>query len=170
MLQSRLVRTIVGLSIVLLGLAAAGPLHAETLLVTARETVDGKDSPPPLPSLEGASSGLYEKGHIVFDAGSKAAEKKITELTEAARSGGAGWLLKIEVSYSEKPLEQGVTRVEGSASFTLIDTSTGATSLAGSVKDSNQGREKTIDRRTVGIELGKLVTDRVTKAIPSPAL
>ena len=150
--------------------AAAGPLQAETLLISVRETVDGKSTLPPLPAVEGVSSSLFEKGHIVFDTGKDDTGKKTSELAEAARSGGAGWLLTVEVAYREKPLEQGVTRVEGSASFTLIDVQTGVTSLAGSVSASNEGREKTVDHRAVGMELGRLVVERVSKAIPAPSL
>ena len=72
-------------SLILAAAFTAGPLQAETLLISVRETVDGKSTLPPLPAIEGASSSLFEKGHIVFDAGKGDAGKKTSELAEVAR-------------------------------------------------------------------------------------
>ncbi len=151
-------------------LVAPAGVSAETLLIAVRETVDGRASQPPLPADEGVSTSLFEKGHIVFDTGNTDAQKNTTDLTEDARTGGAAWLLRVEVTYTQKQLDQGAMRVDGQATFTLIDSATGATSLAGTVTASNKGREKNIDRQALGMELGRLVTDRVTKAIPAPAM
>ncbi len=147
---------------------SAGVLPAETVLVAARETVDGTPSAPPLPSVDGVFAGLFAAGHLVFDAGPR--DPTATgELVEAAREGGAGWLLQISVAYTQTKLEQGAVRVAGSASFSLVNAATGAASLSEMVAATNAGREKSIDRAALGVELGRLISQKVTKAIPLPS-
>ncbi len=160
---------IVLVSLVLGGVVAAATLQAETVLVAVKETVDGAQSPPPLPSVDGVFAGLFAAGHVVFDAGSH--DPSATgELVEAARQGGAGWLLQITVSYTQTKLDQGAVRVAGSASFSLVNATTGVTSLSDKVAVSNTGREKSMDRTALGVELGKLISQKVTKALPTPSL
>ncbi|HVP19937.1 MAG TPA: hypothetical protein VMU36_13175 [Spirochaetia bacterium] len=161
---------LIGLSFLILGaLSAAGTLSAETVLVAVRETVDGAPSDPPLPAVDGVSSGLFAAGHIVFDAGSRGSSG-IGDLVEVAREGGAGWLLDVSVAYKQTKLDQGAVRVAGSASFSLVNALTGVTSLSDRVAGSNAGREKKIDLTALGVELGRLISQRVTRALPTPSL
>jgi hypothetical protein len=157
------------LSVVLAGFAAGG-LGAETVMIAARETVDGTAGQPPLPTVEGVSSGLFEAGHIVFDAGQVGPSAKARDLAELAREGKAGWLLQITVSYTQTKLDQDVVRVACSATFSLVNTDSGATSLSDKVTATNAGREKGVDRAALGVELGKLISRKVAKALPSPSL
>ena len=149
---------------------AAGPLGAETVMIAVRETVDGTPSPPPLPAVEGVSSALFEAGHIVFDSGASGGSAKSAELRNVAQEGGAGWILQVTVAYTETKVDQGVMRVTGSASFDLVNASTGATAASDRISASNEGREKIIDRTALGRELGKLISQRVVKALPAPSL
>ena len=148
---------------------AAGTLSAETVLVAVRETVDGAPSDPPLPAVDGVSSGLFAAGHVVFDAGSRGSSE-IGDLVEVAREGGADWLLRITVAYSQTKLDQGAVRVAGSAAFFLVNAQTGVTSLSDRVAGSNAGRERNINLTALGVELGRLISQRVTKALPTPSL
>lgn len=157
------------LSLTLATALAAGALSAETVLVAVRETVDGAPSDPPLPAVDGVSSGLFAAGHVVFDAGSRGSSE-IGDLVEVAREGGAGWLLSITVAYTQTKLDQGAVRVAGSASFSLVNAQTGVTSLSDRVAGSNAGRERNINLTALGVELGRLISQRVTKALPTPSL
>jgi len=161
---------LISLSLLILGgVFAAEALRAETVLVAVRETVDGTPSDPPLPAVDGVSSGLFAAGHVVFDAGSRGSSE-IGDLVEVAREGGAAWLLRITVAYTQTKLSQGATRVAGSASFSLVNAQTGVTSLSDRVAGSNAGREKNINLAALGVELGRLISQRVTKALPTPVL
>ncbi len=159
-----------GILLLVTGVFAAGVLGAETVMIAARETVDGAPSQPPIAAVEGVSSGLFEAGHIVFDAGQVGPSSKTTDLAEVAREGKAEWLLQITVAYTQTKLDQEAVRVTCLATFSLVNASTGATSFSDKVSDSNSGREKKVDRAALGAELGKLISQKVVKALPSPAL
>jgi hypothetical protein len=152
-----------------LGVLAVRALSAETVLVAVRETVDGTPGAPPLATVDGVSSALFAAGHIVFDAGSLGASAT-GELVRAAREGGAGWLLQITVAYTQTKLDRGAVRVAGSASFSLVNAQTGTTSLSDRLAASNAGREKSVDRAALGIELGRLISQRVTRVLRTPSL
>jgi len=152
------------------GMFAAGAMGAETVMIAAGETIDGVPSQPPLAAVEGVSNGLYEAGHVVFDAGLIGPTAKTSDLAEVAREGKAGWLLRITVAYTQTKLDQEAVRVAGAATFSLIDASTGATSFSDKISASNAGREKKVDRMALGEELGKLISREVVKALPSPSL
>jgi hypothetical protein len=156
---------LVGLLSVILSAFAAGVLRAETVMIAVRETVDGTPSEPPLPTLEGVSSGLFEAGHIVFDAGKVDLAARTADLAEVAREGKAGWLLQITVTYTQTKLEKEATRVACSATFSLVNTENGSTSLSDEVSTTNAGREKSIDRAALGVELGKLISQKIAKAL-----
>jgi hypothetical protein len=161
---------LIGFALLVMGVSVAGVLGAETVMIAARETVDGAASQPPLAAVEGVSSGLFEAGHVVFDAGQVGASAKASDLAEVAREGRAGWLLQITVAYTQTKLDQEAVRVACSATFSLVNASTGATSFTDKVSASNAGREKKVDRAALGAELGKLISQKVVKALPSPLL
>jgi len=155
---------------VALTVLAVGPTSAETVMIAASETIDGAPSQPPLPTVEGVASGLFEAGHIVFDAGDVGASPRTGDLARVAREGKAGWLLQINAAYTQTKLDQNATRVACSANFSLVDTASGATSLSDKVSLTNAGREKSVDRAALGVELGNLISREVAKALPSPSL
>lgn len=160
--------TLVSLLSVILTVLAAGALGAETVMIAVRETVDGTPSEPPLPSVEGVSTGLFEAGHIVFDAGKAGDTARAVDLAEIAREGKAGWLLRITVAYTQTKVENDQVRVACSATFSLVNTESGSTSLSDKVSATNAGREKSTDRAALGVELGKLISQKVAKALAQP--
>lgn len=139
-------------------------------MIAVNETIDGTPSSPPLAAVEGVSSGLFDAGHIVFDAGVPAPSAKEGDLRHVAHEGGATWILRVSVAYTQTKLEDGVTRVTGSASFALVNTATGATSVSDRVSVTNSGREKMVDRVALGRELGRLVSQWVLQVLPTPSL
>jgi len=151
-------------------LLAGGVASAETVMIAASETVDGSPGQPPLSTVEGVSSGLFEAGHIVFDAGQLGASQRTSDLARVAREGKAGWLLEITTTYTLTKLDQSATRVACSATFSLVDTEKGTTSLSDKVSLTNAGREKSVDRAALGVELGSLISREVAKALSSPSL
>jgi hypothetical protein len=161
---------LMGFILLVMSVFLACVVEAETVMIAARETIDGSPSQPPLPAVEGVSSGLFEAGHVVFDADQVGASAKAAELAQVARDGRAGWLLQITVAYTQTRLDQEAVRVACSATFSLVNASTGATSLSDKVSATNEGREKQVDRAALGVELGKLISQRVVKALPSPSL
>jgi len=148
----------------------AATLGAETVMIAARETIDGAQSPPPLTTVEGVSGGLFEAGHVVFDAGAIRPDARTADLEAVAREGQAGWLLQITVAYTQTKIADDTVRVACSAAFSLVNTSTGETSLSDKVSGTNAGKEKVLSRAELGVELGKLISQRVVKALPTPAL
>jgi hypothetical protein len=62
-------------------------------------------------------------------------------------------------------LEKEATRVACSATFSLVNTENGSTSLSDEVSTTNAGREKSTDRAALGVELGKLISQRIAKAL-----
>jgi hypothetical protein len=161
---------LVGLLSVILSAFAVAVLRAETVMIAVGETVDGTPSEPPLPTVEGVSSGLFEAGHIVFDAGKVDLAARTADLAEVAREGKAGWLLRIMVAYTQTKLEKEAIRVVCSATFSLVNTENGSTSLSDTVSATNAGREKNTDRAALGVELGKLISQKIAKALPPASM
>ena len=139
----------------------AGPLGADTLLISTEETVDGSPCPPPLPGSEGLSAVLFERGHIVFDAGQPAPPPDTAELLELARSGGAAWVLEAVVSFLEAPRGIGPGRITATADWTLIRAESGSTAARGKARGSNETRERDVDRAGLAMELGAAIADEI---------
>jgi hypothetical protein len=161
---------LVSLLSVFLAAFAVADLGAETIMIAVRETVDGTPSAPPLPTVEAVSSSLFDAGHVVFDAGKIDPSTKTVELAKIARDGNAGWLLLISVVYTQTKVDQDAVRVACSAKFSLVNTGDGTTPLTDTVTATNAGREKDTDRLALGMELGRLISRQVLKALPSPSL
>jgi hypothetical protein len=153
-----------------LAFCAAGALGAETIMIAVQESVDGAPSQPPLPTLEGVSGALFDAGHIVFDAGKLAPSVKTAELARIARDANAGWLLRVNVVYTQTKVDKDSVRVACSATFSLVNAENGTTSLSDKVSATNAGRERNMDRAALGMELGKLISQKVVRALPSPSL
>jgi len=160
----------VGLLSLAIALGAAGALGAETIMLAVQETVDGNPGAPPLPTVEGVSGGLFDAGHIVFDAGKVSPSAKTAELARLARDADAGWVLRVAASYTQTKLDQGAIRVACSATFSLVNAQSGETSFTDKVSATNAGREKSTDREALGMELGKMISQKVAKALPSPSM
>jgi hypothetical protein len=169
--MSRTTRIVLaGLLSVIFAAFAVGGLGAETIMIADQELVDGTPSAPPLPAMEAVASSLFDAGHIVFDAGRIDPSIKTVELARIARDGKAGWLLRIAVVYTETKLDQDAVRVACQAKFSLVNAEDGTTSLSDTVSATNIGREKKADRSALGMELGKLISQKVLQALPSPSL
>jgi hypothetical protein len=147
-----------------LSITAAG---AETVMIVGQETVDGTSIQPPLPAVEGITSGLFAAGHVVFEAGKVGVSARTEDLEEIAREGKVDWLLRINVVYTQTKLEQNVLRVVCSATFSLVNAESGATSLSDKASATNKGREKSTDRAALGAEIGRLISTKVAKALAS---
>lgn len=147
--------------LLLSALVPAGPLGADTLLISTEETVEGSPCPPPLPGSEGLSAVLFERGHIVFDAGQPAPPPDTAELLELARSGGAAWVLEAVVSFFEAPRGIGPGRITATADWTLIRAESGSTAARGKARGSNEARERDVDRAGLAMELGAAIADEI---------
>jgi len=161
---------LVGALSLAIALGAVGTLGAETIMLAVQETVDGNPGVPPLPTVEGVSDGLFDAGHIVFDAGKVAPTAKTAELAKLARDANAGWLLRVAVVYTQTKVDQDVFRVSCSATFSLVNAESGATSFTDKVSATNSGRERSTDRGALGMELGKMISQKVARALPQPSL
>jgi hypothetical protein len=128
-------------------------LFAETILVSVSETEGGAPLPAPQPVREGVLNGLFEAGHIVFDGpgGSGAA---LPELLEQAAAAGARFLLRAEVAFDRRTASDGPPTIWARGSFTLTETGTGRSTRVSKVSGGNQGREKKVDLRALGFEIG----------------
>ena len=158
---------LVSLLSVLMGALFITAVGAETVMIVGHETVDGTPVEPPLPAVEGLTSGLFAAGHVVFEAGKVGVSARMEDLEEIAREGKVDWLLQINVVYKQTKLQQNVTRVVCSATFSLVNAESGSTSLSDKASATNEGREKSTDRAALGAELGRLISTKVAKALAS---
>ncbi len=142
------------LVLILASAAGSAPLSGETVFVVSKETVNGAPLPPPCPVREGILSGLFDAGHIVFDAPEDPPEQG-PRLLERAAAAGARFILRAEIAFDSSG--DRVPIVTGRGSFTLTETGTGRTAAAGDVERTNQGREKQVDLHALGLEIGAAV-------------
>lgn len=145
-------------------LAAAPAAPAESLLLAVWETVDGAPAPKPPPAIEGIFEGLFDAGHIVFDTGS-GTPSSTEDLAEMARRGGARYVLEARISFTTSTTADGAKEIEVSAQYTLIAAGSASRLGAGTVADSNKGRERDVDLSTLGSECGKMIASKVNALI-----
>ncbi len=150
--------------IVLCLLAAAPAAPAESLLLAVWETVDGAPAPKPPPAIEGIFEGLFDAGHIVFDTGG-GQPPSTGVLAEMARTGGAGYVLEARISFTTSTTADGAKEIEVTAQYTLLAAGSAARLGAGTVADSNKGRERDVDLSTLGAECGKTIASKVNALI-----
>lgn len=155
----------------LLGIAliSAAPLAAQTILLVVQESIDGKPLPPPLAAKEGAGSGLFDAGYIVFEFpdSDKAPDKAV--VIHTARSTGADLILSVSVEYTETPISTSLIRRSGRAAYALTNAANGAVRTKGMLDASNKDREGDVDRRALGEELGTLIAKKVNEALMAAA-
>jgi hypothetical protein len=147
--------------LLLAALRPAGPLAADTILVVTEETVDGTACPPPLPLAEGLSAALFERGHIVFDAGQAAPVQETSSLLELARSGGAAWVLKAEAAFNEVPFGLDLRRIAATAGWTLLRAKDGSAAVDGTMRGSNEGAEQEADRAGLARKIAADIADEI---------
>ena len=147
--------------LLLAALLPAGPLAADTILLVTEETVDGNACPPPLPLAEGLSEALFERGHIVFDAGQTAPVQERSSLLELARSGGATWVLKAEAAFNEVPFGLGLRRITATAGWTLIRAEDGSAAMSSTARGSNEGAEQEADRAGLAAKIAAEIADEI---------
>ena len=157
------------LPLFLLSLISAAPLAAQTLLLIVRESTDGKPLPPPLPTKEGLESGLFDAGYIVLEYPDAAAVPDQAELRRTARFGGADLILSITVEYTEAAISLNLVRCSGRAVYSITDAAHGAVRAKGKQDASNKDRERGVDRRALGQEIGRALAEKVTEALKSAA-
>jgi hypothetical protein len=147
--------------LLLAALLPAGPLAADTILLVTGETVDGSVCPPPLPLAEGLSEALFERGHIVFDAGQAAPVRGRSSLLDLARSGGAAWVLQAEAAYTEVPVGLGLRRISATARWALTRAEDGSTALDGTARGSNEGIEREAGRAGLAAKIAAEIADAI---------
>jgi hypothetical protein len=130
------------------------PLAAETFLLLVTETQDGGRARPPFVAREGILSALFEDGQIAFDLPADWAPPEIDDLPRIGAEAGAGAIAVIVVDWHEERLDGGATRVSCRGSIVLIDPTTGVRSEPITLVLDNQGRERTVDRPRLGVEIG----------------
>jgi hypothetical protein len=152
------------LTVILAFLFHAWPAGAETLLLAISETVDGSPSPPPPPATEGIFDGLFEAGHIVFDLGDGAKIPEANDLAAMARSGGAGYVVQAAVVFTLAHRD-GFTDITATARINLFGAQKAESLGSETLEDSNQGREKDVDLKKLGFELGTMIAARVNEML-----
>ena len=151
--------------LLLVALAAAVPVTAETILLTVRESVNDAPLAPPLPSREGVAGSLFDGGFIVIDLPGDTPARDAAEMIGVARSAGADLLLDVRVRYSDRALGGGVVRISGSVAFTLTDAASGVVRAKGEEAVTNANREKDVDRVILGQEIGRTLAGRIREAL-----
>ena len=152
--------------IAVLAVALLAPLGAgaQTILVSAQESASGTPLPAPNATAEGAEAGLYDAGFVVFESAPAGLPSKPADLAKVARDGDSDLLLVLTVDY-EAASTGGGSATTGQAFWTLLDPATSTELAKGAETDSNQGRETTVDRSSLGQELGRAVASKVAAAI-----
>jgi len=138
-------------------LAAASPAFADGILIAVEETVNGAPCPPPRPATEGIYASLFEGGTIVFDIADSMPGRTVSELADIGRTAGADLVLQVTVSYRETNSGLAIARVDASIRYTLIETGTGVVRKRGDLAASNEGREKEVDRMSLGREISEMI-------------
>jgi hypothetical protein len=149
------------LSIVALVFNVAGTARAETILLAATETADGRQLLPPLPVREALAASLFESGVIVFDIPESTPALGPEELLRAAKAGGAGLLLVLGAGYRETKLSSGLVRIAVAGSFALTDVDTGALISRGEADLDNRDNERDMNRGAMGEQMGRLLAGRI---------
>lgn len=157
------------LPLLLVSLISAAPIAAQTLLLVVRESTDGKPLPPPLPTKEGLGSALFDAGYIVLEFPDTPAALDPAELRRTARSGGADLIVSVTVEYAETAISLNLVRRSGRADYSLADATNGAVRAKGKLEASNKDRERGVDRRALGQEIGRTLAEKVTEALKSAA-
>ncbi len=138
----------------LAGVAGCARLSGETILVATNEAVNGAPLPSPPPVMEGILSALFDAGHIVFGAPVDPPVPEPRLLEEAAAS-GVQFILRVEAAFDQSADRVPIVTCRGS--FTLTEAGTGRTAGAGDVDGTNRGKEKQVDLRALGFEIGAAV-------------
>ncbi len=146
--------------------ALAVPLSAgaESILVSAQESADGSVLQPPNAAAEGMEAALYDAGFIVFESESAGTGGNPSDLARTAREGGTDLILVLRVDYAAAQ-SGGATSTTGHAVWSLLDSATALELAEGAEDLSNQGREKTMDRPSLGQALGRTIAAKVAEAV-----
>jgi hypothetical protein len=153
------------LPLFLLSLISAAPLAAQTLLLVVRESADGKPLPSPLPAKEGLGSGLFDAGYIVLEFPDTPAVPDQAEIRQTARSGGADLIVTVTVEYTEAAISLNMVRRSGRAVYSITDAANGAVTAKGKQEASNKNRERDVDRRALGQEIGRSLAEKIKEAL-----
>ena len=150
----------------MLVLALLAPLAAgaQTILVSAQESAGGTPLPAPDAAAEGTEAGLYDAGFVVFEGAPAGPASGLADLAKVARDGDSDLVLVLTVDY-ESASNAGGSATTGQAFWTLVDPATAAELAKGTETDSNQGRVATVDRGSLGQELGRAVASKVAAAV-----
>jgi hypothetical protein len=135
-------------------LLSCAPLFPATLLLAVFETVDSQPGQLPPPATEGLFDALFEAGHIVFNTKDGSEIPPKTELLSIAVSGGAGFVLEVNVEYTRTSRIEGPAIVDASARFSLFAAASGDLLASGVLSDSNRGAESDVDLFALGFRLG----------------
>ena len=159
-----------GTLLLILAFALLAPLAAcaQTILVSAQESAGGSILPAPNAAAEGAEAGLYDSGFVVFESAPAGPPSSPADLAKVAREGGSDLLLVLTVDY-ESSSAAGGSATTAQASWSLLDPATSAELAKGTETGSNQGRETTVDRGSLGQELGRAVASKVAAAVAALA-
>jgi hypothetical protein len=153
----------------LLALISAAPLAAQTFLLVVRESMEGNPLPPPLPTKEALGSALFDAGYIVLEFPDAPVAPDPAELRRTARDGGADLILSVTVEYTESAISLNLIRHSGRAAYSLTDAANGAVRARGNQEASNKDREREVDRRVLGQEIGRTLAEKVAEALKSAA-
>lgn len=137
-----------------LGALPALAVSAETFLVAVTETDDGEPSRPPLAAREGIFTALFDGEHIGFEVPIGMPLPSTEELRLLAADAGAGTVALVVVDWHEERIAGGALRVRGRGSLRFVDAGTGVEAAAVPLAVDNGGREATVDRRRLGVEIG----------------
>lgn len=127
---------------------------AETFLVVVTETDDGEPSRPPLAAREGIFSALFDGEHIGFEFPTDVPLPSVAELRRLAVDAGAGTIALVAIDWHEERIAGGALRVCARGTLRLVDARTGVETTAVPLAVDNGGREATVDRRRLGMEIG----------------
>ena len=139
---------------------------ADTILLSTRESVDGRPCAQPWPLEEGLFAALFDAGQIVFAQDATDAALPAADLVRLARAGGADWILEAVVDFQGEPVPRRSRADRGPGPLDPHPPAGGAQAGGGVVEATNEGRERTIGRTALGAEMGEAIA-RALEAVLS---
>ena len=141
------------------------PSQAESILLSVRESVNGTPLPSPLPVRESLAAALYDAGCLVFDVPTPETPISSADLMGLARSGGADVLLEIAVDHSRTEAGEGTGRITSRFLLIMTDTGSSVVRLRHEGAASNEKRERDVQLRELGNEIGGLLASLVERVL-----